>query len=116
MAEFLQCTEQHYQRIEYGMVNISMLDLTSLALLLGATTDYLCGLDFPDGPDLIYGSGIIHVPQVDSTGDIIFEYERGGEKATLRFPRNATAKEIQQKINQFLPLLKGLGLTDERER
>jgi transcriptional regulator with XRE-family HTH domain len=42
MASLLNCTEQHYQRIEYGKVNIPMLDLIFLAEFFGCSLDYLC--------------------------------------------------------------------------
>lgn len=43
MAELLECTEQHYQRIEYGKVNIPSTTLLFLADYFGVTTDYLLG-------------------------------------------------------------------------
>ena len=43
MAELLGCTEQHYQRIEYGKVNIPSTTLLFLAGYFGVTTDYLLG-------------------------------------------------------------------------
>ena len=43
MADFLQCTKQHYQRIEYGKINIPALDLVALADFFGVSLDYLVG-------------------------------------------------------------------------
>lgn len=43
MAELLGCTDRHYQRMEYGKVNISILTLIRLADYFGVSTDYLLG-------------------------------------------------------------------------
>jgi len=43
MAALLNCTEQHYQRIEYGKVNLPATTLMFLADFFGVTTDYLLG-------------------------------------------------------------------------
>ena len=43
MAELLDCTVQHYQRIEYGKVNLPSTTLMFLADYFGVTTDYLLG-------------------------------------------------------------------------
>ena len=43
MASMLGCTEQHYQKIEYGKVNIPSTTLIFLADYFGVTTDYLLG-------------------------------------------------------------------------
>ena len=43
MAELLNCTEQHYQRMEYGKVNLPSTTLIFLADYFGVTTDYLLG-------------------------------------------------------------------------
>ena len=43
MAELLGCTEQHYQKIEYGKVNIAATTLIFLADFFAVTTDYLLG-------------------------------------------------------------------------
>lgn len=43
MAQFLSCTEQHYQRIEYGKVNIPYLTLIALADYFDVSLDYLVG-------------------------------------------------------------------------
>ncbi len=43
MAELLDCTVQHYQRIEYGKVNLPSTTLIFLADYFGVTTDYLLG-------------------------------------------------------------------------
>lgn len=43
MAELLDCTVQHYQRMEYGKVNLPSTTLMFLADYFGVTTDYLLG-------------------------------------------------------------------------
>ena len=43
MAALLECTERHYQKIEYGKVNLPTLTLCTLADYYGVTTDYLLG-------------------------------------------------------------------------
>ena len=43
MAELLHCTDRHYQRIEYGEVNLPSLDLLFLADYFGVSVDYLLG-------------------------------------------------------------------------
>lgn len=43
MAELLDCTVQHYQRMEYGKVNLPSTALMVLADYFGVTTDYLLG-------------------------------------------------------------------------
>lgn len=43
MAEIIGCTNRHYQRLEYGTVNVSGLTLCALADYFGVTTDYLLG-------------------------------------------------------------------------
>ena len=43
MAALLGCTEQHYQKIEYGKVNLPSTTLMFLADFFGVTTDYLLG-------------------------------------------------------------------------
>ena len=43
MAELLECTEGHYQKIEYGTINLPTLDLIFLADYFGVSTDYLLG-------------------------------------------------------------------------
>lgn len=43
MAEILECTETHYQQIEYGHVNIPSLTLEALADYFNVSTDYLLG-------------------------------------------------------------------------
>ena len=43
VAELLHCTERHYQRIEYGQINLPSLDLLFLAHYFGLSTDYLLG-------------------------------------------------------------------------
>lgn len=43
MAKLLDCTDRHYQRMEYGEVNVPSLTLCALADYFGVTTDYLLG-------------------------------------------------------------------------
>ena len=43
MAALLNCTERHYQRIEYGQINLPSLDLMLLADYFHVSTDYLLG-------------------------------------------------------------------------
>ena len=43
MAELLDCTVQHYQRIEYGKFNLPSPTLIFLADYFGVTADYLLG-------------------------------------------------------------------------
>ena len=43
MAALLECTERHYQAIEYGQVNVPSLDVMFLADYFGVSTDYLLG-------------------------------------------------------------------------
>ena len=43
MATLLECTLQHYQRIEYGKINLPMQSLIVLADFLGTSLDYLVG-------------------------------------------------------------------------
>lgn len=43
MAEILKCTERHYQKIEYGKVNLPTLDLIALADYFDVSLDYLVG-------------------------------------------------------------------------
>lgn len=43
IAEFLGITLQHYQKIEYGKINIPTLTLCALADYFGVTADYLLG-------------------------------------------------------------------------
>ena len=43
MAALLDCTEGHYQKIEYGKINLSALQLMEMADFFGVTTDYLLG-------------------------------------------------------------------------
>lgn len=45
MAALLECTERHYQRIEYGQINVPSLDLVTLADYFDVSADYLLGLD-----------------------------------------------------------------------
>lgn len=43
MAELLGCGERHYQKIEYGEINIPVLTAVKLADYFGVTVDYLLG-------------------------------------------------------------------------
>lgn len=43
MAEMLGMTIRHYQRMEYGEVNVPALTLCTLADYFGVTTEYLLG-------------------------------------------------------------------------
>ena len=43
MANILECAENHYQRIEYGQINIPSLTLEFLADYLEVSMDYLIG-------------------------------------------------------------------------
>ena len=43
MAELLGLTEAHYQRVEYGWVNVSATTLEFLADYFEVSTDYLLG-------------------------------------------------------------------------
>ncbi len=45
MAALLECTERHYQRIEYGQINVPSLDLVTLADYFDVSADYLLELD-----------------------------------------------------------------------
>jgi len=44
MAELLECTPSHYQKIEYGKVNIPTTTLAFLADHFHVSIDYLVGL------------------------------------------------------------------------
>lgn len=44
MAEILQVTESHYQKIEYGKVNLPATTLIELSIFFKVSTDYLLGL------------------------------------------------------------------------
>ena len=43
MAELLDCTEQHYQKIEYGKINVPATTVIFLANYFDVTADYLLG-------------------------------------------------------------------------
>lgn len=43
MAALLDCTEQHYQKIEYGTINVHATTVIFLADYFGVSTDYLLG-------------------------------------------------------------------------
>ena len=48
MAELQECTDRHYQRMEYGYVNVPSLTLLALADYFHVTTDYLLGREDTD--------------------------------------------------------------------
>lgn len=50
MADILECTENHYQQIEYGNINVPSLTLEALADYFGVSTDYLLGRSDNRGP------------------------------------------------------------------
>ena len=43
MATLLDCTERHYQKIEYGHINLPSTSLMVLADFFGVSIDYLLG-------------------------------------------------------------------------
>ena len=43
MSELLDCTERHYQKIEYGQINVPATTVIFLADYLGVTADYRLG-------------------------------------------------------------------------
>lgn len=43
LAEMLDVTLRHYQRVEHGEINLPVLTLCTLADYYGVTTDYLLG-------------------------------------------------------------------------
>ena len=45
MGKLLNCTDRHYQKIEYGQVNLTATTLIFLADFFHVTTDYLLGRD-----------------------------------------------------------------------
>lgn len=49
MAELLNCTEQHYQKIEYGNVNVPATTVIFLADYFGVSADYLLGRTEKEG-------------------------------------------------------------------
>lgn len=50
MGELLNCTDRHYQMIEYGQINIPSTTIIFLANYFGVSADYLLGLE--DTPEL----------------------------------------------------------------
>ncbi len=51
MAKLLDVTDRHYQRMEYGKVNVSALTLITLSNYFNVSTDYLLGLT--DNPERV---------------------------------------------------------------
>ena len=43
MAKLMDCTEQHYQKIEYGKINVPATTVIFLANYFDVTADYLLG-------------------------------------------------------------------------
>lgn len=43
IAQLLDCTDRHYQRMEYGYINVPSLTLIKLADYFQVSTDYLLG-------------------------------------------------------------------------
>ena len=43
MAKLLECAENHYQKIEYGLINVPSLTLEFLADYFEVSMDYLVG-------------------------------------------------------------------------
>ena len=43
MAELLNCTDRHYQKIEYGQINCPATTVILLADYFGVSADYLLG-------------------------------------------------------------------------
>ena len=43
MAKLLECAENHYQKIEYGLINVPSLTLEFLADYFEVSMDYLIG-------------------------------------------------------------------------
>ena len=43
MAKLLGCTDRHYQKIEYGNINVPATTVVFLADYFGVTADYLLG-------------------------------------------------------------------------
>ena len=43
MAELLGCTDRHYQKIEYGKIDVPATTVIFLADYFGVTADYLLG-------------------------------------------------------------------------
>ena len=113
-AQALEVSERHWQKYESGERTPTFDGLVKIARFFECSADYLLCLS--DSTTPTYQKTILSRRTDPEDGAVIFEYEKNGEKATLRFPRNATEGEIRDKINRFLPLLRGLGLAEERER
>lgn len=45
MGELLNCTDRHYQMIEYGQINVPSTTIIFLAKYFGVSADYLLGLE-----------------------------------------------------------------------
>lgn len=50
MANLLGCATSHYQKMEYGQINVPSINLMFLADYFGVTTDYLLGRSDNGGP------------------------------------------------------------------
>lgn len=48
MGALLDCTDRHYQMIEYGQINVPSTTIIFLAKYFGVSADYLLGLE--EGP------------------------------------------------------------------
>ena len=46
MAKLLGCTDRHYQKIEYGQINVPATTVIFLADYFGVTADYLLGREW----------------------------------------------------------------------
>ena len=45
MGKLLNCTSRHYQKIEYGQINVPSTTIIFLAKYFGVSADYLLGLE-----------------------------------------------------------------------
>lgn len=45
MGKLLDCTSRHYQKIEYGQINVPSTTIIFLAKYFGVSADYLLGLE-----------------------------------------------------------------------
>ena len=49
MGKLLDCTVRHYQKIEYGQINVPSTTIIFLAKYFGVSADYLLGLEGETG-------------------------------------------------------------------